>query len=43
MRLPYKDPPSVVRDAIQRLGRAWRVQAEYPAGQRMGKPRPVVA
>lgn len=42
VRLPYKDPPGVVTDAIHRLGRAWTAQASLPAG-RAGLPRPVVA
>ncbi len=43
VRLPYKDPPDVVSDALRRLGRAWQAQAALPAGQPLGKPRPVVA
>ena len=43
VRLPYKDPPTVVADAMRRLARAWRAQAEIPADRQIGLPRPVVA
>lgn len=43
VRLPYKDPPEVVAEAMRRLGRAWRAQQQLPAGQWGPKPRPVVA
>lgn len=43
VRLPYKDPPEVVAEAMRRLGRAWSEQAALPAGRPPGRPRPVVA
>ncbi|MGC3992972.1 MAG: PLP-dependent aminotransferase family protein [Propionicimonas sp.] len=43
VRLPYKDPPEVVAEAMRRLGRAWRAQASLPSGPVASRPRPVVA
>lgn len=43
VRLPYKDPPAVVAEAMTRLGRAWRAQAGRPASRQGQRPRPVVA
>jgi DNA-binding transcriptional MocR family regulator len=43
VRLPYKDPPQVVGDAMERLARAWRRQQSLPEGPLASRPRPVVA
>jgi len=43
VRLPYKDPPAVVTDAMRRLGSAWRNVMDSPGRPATAPLRPVVA
>lgn len=43
VRLPYKDPPEVLTEAMLRLAAAWRTQQQLPPGRSGARPRPVVA
>ncbi len=43
VRMAYKDPPSVVADAMARLANAWRDQEQLPNRCGRARPRPVVA
>jgi DNA-binding transcriptional MocR family regulator len=43
VRLPYKDPPEVVTEAMRRLATAWRAQESAGPALIANPPRPVVA